>query len=281
MFRLGIDSTIKMRIDGEIIKLPAMPLSDEDKEFLIQSKKDMFVEMYKRFLIKYKLLEGTEKNELKTNDAFIAPAFIFMKRCLNVFDKSKYKSTTFTSQPEFTGPVLDKAELSFLKDQIDFVKISYPDFELSYLDDLSEDELVEFRNKLAVIRLEFYWEVHARIQIEYLMNETVKTQVDKGIPKKATVKGSKKYVNNYIEALRDKKDQFNDAELDISEADQSIDNTDDFSDEVAELDFTFRKYLFCVNHLEMNSAELKDEFGKDALIELRKQELILKGRKVA
>jgi hypothetical protein len=271
MINFGIDTTVKMRIDGKITITPSLPLCAEDKEYLLKSKIDIFVNHFKRKVISYKLLEGHEKNDIMDNKPFYASSFIFMKRCLEIFDKAKYEEPTFSSIAKFDSPELTKIELSFAKSEM---KMSADE-----INSLSTEGKIALRSVIAKARLEHIWEVYALRQIVFLMKETVKTQVDKGIPKKTSVKTQEKNSEEYLQTLRDIKNSSWDEEIQLDDKDVTTEMSTPISELITIGDKLFKKYIFCVNHLELSGRELTDEFGADTLKQLKKYEQQIRGKK--
>lgn len=281
MMNFGIDTTVRMRIDGKITAFPNLPLCDVDKAHLLASKIDLFVNHFKKKLIQFKLLEGHEKANLMDNKPFYSASFIFMKRCLEMFDKSKYEEPTFTTIPNFSIPELTPVEKAFAKG---VMQLSLDDIE-----SLGDSEKIALRCEIAKSRLEHMWEVYALKQIVFLMKETVKTQVDKGIPKKSsfknglgkksTPKAQEKKTDEYIQTLRSIKNSSWDEDINIDERDVSAEIGTPISELITVGDKLFKKYIFCANHLELSGRELTDEFGADTLKQLKQYEKQLQGKK--
>ena len=271
MINFGIDTTVRMRLDGKITSFPVIPLSQADKDYLLIHEVDLFVENFKKKLMKFKLLEGHEKSETANNKSFYASAFIFMKRCTEMFDKSRYEEPTFSIMGDFSDPNLTKIELNFAKNNLEIAS--------SVIEEMNDSEIVELRKLIAVKRLEHIWQVYALRQIVYLMKETVKTQVDKGIPKKSSVKVSATDSAEYLQSLRDIKNSSWDEEIAIDDKDITTEMNSPISEFITIGDKLFKKYIYCINHLEMSGRELTDEFGSDSLKELKTYEQQIRGKK--
>lgn len=289
----GLDDTIKLIFDGEIIVKPSISLNDEEKNFLINKfYKDFHREMRYRLYIS-KCLETNEINEYLQNPDFLqARAFIFMNRCLNRFDKSRYKGQEFgILQGEDNK--LDKFDFEFAVSFKVFTKnkkvFSYGKIPLgtsfkSIKKNLSRDPQLEnaIKTDIALARLKFFWLNFSRDSINQLAGETIKWKKNKGIPTKPDLKKSGVKPDEYIATLKETQTyQVNSrtAPTEVeSEADEGLTSGKyvELEDELmAGMSREFRRFFFCMHVLKMDHQEMTLEFRENFKV-LRDQEITFK-----
>lgn len=292
-YELGPDTTIKMLIDGEINVFPEVALSVEEKTFLSEGFFKDFHKIMKIRLRESGCLEGHEYHEMASNPALLqGRAFIYMSRCLERFDKSRYVGSSFglVSPAELELP-LDSHEFEFAIN-FNIIKKSSKTSNLSFkkirlgltLEDATEallqkvDVLKLLKETIAIERLKFYWVVFYRKSINELAWETLKWKKNKGIP---TLTELRKYIpdgKEFVKSAQEEKDYH--AELDYNS--NTIEIKDEFwtKDEtwsvlLAGIPLATKKFIYCSNVLKMDFRELLAEFEKD-FNSLRKEEHSIK-----
>lgn len=289
----GLDDTIKLIFDGEIIVKPSIPLNDEEKAYLIDQSFAAFHREMKYRLYVSKCLETNELQEYANNKLFLqARAFIFMSRCLNRFDKGRYQGQEFGILHGSNNKIdshdfifaRDFQVLSLMSDGLHYRSLNLGQSFESAQDALKGHPVIEnaLKVSVALARLKFFWFNFYRDSINQLAGETIKWKKNKGIPTKPDLKKSGVDPDSYIHTLK----EVQDFQVKSRTAPEVKENNDDniFSFErysqleeelMAGMSRSFRKFFFCSNVLKMEHQEMVLEFG-DQFKSLREEELNFK-----
>lgn len=289
----GLDDTIKLIFDGEIVVKPGVPLNKEEQDYLIEKTYKNFHKEMKYRLFISNCLESKEIQEYKYNPLFLqGRAFIFMSRCLNRFDKGRYKGQEFgilhgkrnkmdLYDFEFARDfnLLIKNDAGFTYKDI-FVGSCYESLKLA----LSKNSKLEndLKINVALSRLKFFWTNFYRDSINQLAGETIKWKKYKGIPTKPDLKKSGVEPIAYIDTLK----KLRDHQVKSRTAPEFTENQEEnpftferynqLEDELMTgKSIEFRRFFFCSNVLKMEHQEMVLEFGDQFKI-LREEEMKFK-----
>jgi len=288
----SLDDSIKLICDGEILVKPVIPLTEAEKNLLVdqffkQFHKDMRTRLYLS-----KCLERSEVYDYFQDKNFLqARAFIFMKRCLNRFDKSRYQGSDF-GLPEKEMKDFSDIDFKFAHEWkiiseedgiFKYKDISAPTYR-KFINALKRNPEVhkEVKELVQITRLKFFWTVFYREAINQLAGETIKWKKNKGIPTKPELKRSGVDPEAYIKGLRELQDfQVESRSVPDGVEEESSEDADKtyLSLEnrlLKSMPFVFRRYFFCSNILGMDNHELALEFTDKKIKQLNHIQTLLK-----
>lgn len=291
----SLDDSIKLIFDGEILVKPSIPLSEEEKKLLTDLYFPQFHKEMKKRLYLSNCLERSEIHDYHRDKNFLqGRAFIFMRRCLNRFDKGRYKGNDFGIPVKGEFYPFTEIDFNFAKEWGLITKSGgyyrykeivkgkkYIGFHLSLK---HRPELYqELKEAIQLARLKFFWTVFYREAINQLAGETIKWKKNKGIPTKPDLKRNGIDPDTFIKDLKN----FQDFQVQTRSAsevrEEELVSDDDYNERYNALSeelllympVLFKRYFYCANVLGMERVELSLEF-KDRYAQLTRVEAYLK-----